>query len=229
MSIDEVLEENLDFWLRFSTTFQQIQKFETQVQDLQSELLKLEEKKRMEDGSSNAEYSLKSDAKPLYKYLREIHTELTVWLEKSMQLKDEVKGRFTSLCDIQDEITSALKESAEDDEFKFTSYQAAKFQGEILNMKQENNKVADELQAGLDHVTTLQLEVERTLAKLNEEFKLSGSKNRQNIQLSHSVSRSRVPLRSFIFGTKPKKHRTSIFSCMHPALYRRHFRSGPNA
>jgi hypothetical protein len=183
----------------------------------------------MEDGSSNAEYSLKSDAKPLYKYLREIHTELTVWLEKSMQLKDEVKGRFTSLCDIQDEITSALKESAEDDEFKFTSYQAAKFQGEILNMKQENNKVADELQAGLDHITTLQLEVERTLAKLNEEFKLSGSKNRQNIQLSHSVSRSRVPLRSFIFGTKPKKHRTSIFSCMHPALYRRHFRSGPNA
>ncbi|XP_011021852.1 PREDICTED: sporulation-specific protein 15-like [Populus euphratica] len=229
MSIDEVLEENLDFWLRFSTAFQQIQKFETEVQDLQSELLKLEEKKRMEDGSSHAEYSLKSDAKPLYKYLREIHTELTVWLEKSMQLKDEVKGRFTSLCGIQDEITSALKESAEDDEFKFTSYQAAKFQGEILNMKQENNKVADELQAGLDHITTLQLEVERTLAKLNEEFKLSGSKNRQNIQLSHSVSRSRVPLRSFIFGTKPKKHRTSIFSCMHPALYRRHFRSGPNA
>ncbi|KAJ6915572.1 hypothetical protein NC652_018266 [Populus alba x Populus x berolinensis] len=119
MSIDEVLEENLDFWLRFSTTFQQIQKFETEVQDLQSELLKLEEKKRMEDGSSNAEYSLKSEAKPLYK--------------------------FTSLCDIQDEITSALKESAEDDEFKFTSYQAAKFQGEVLNMKQENNKVADEL------------------------------------------------------------------------------------
>ncbi|KAJ6915620.1 hypothetical protein NC652_018311 [Populus alba x Populus x berolinensis] len=171
MSIDEVLEENLDFWLRG--------------------------KKRMEDGSSNAEYSLKSEAKPLYKYLREIHTELT--------------------------------ESAEDDEFKFTSYQAAKFQGEVLNMKQENNKVADELQAGLDHLTTLQLEVERTLAKLNEEFKLSGSKNRQNIQLPHSVSRSRVPLRSFIFGTKPKKHRTSIFSCMHPALYRRHFRSGPNA
>uniref|UniRef100_A0A6N2LD43 NAB domain-containing protein n=1 Tax=Salix viminalis TaxID=40686 RepID=A0A6N2LD43_SALVM len=229
MSVDEVLEENLDFWLRFSTTFQQIQKFETEVQDLQSELLKLEEKKRIEDGSSNAKYSLKSDAKPLYNYLREIHTELTVWLEKSMQLKDEVKGRFSSLCDIQEEITAALKESAEDDEFKFTSYQAAKFQGEVLNMKQENNKVADELQAGLDHITTLQLEIERTLAKLNEEFNLAGSKNRQNIQLPHSVSRSRVPLRSFIFGTKPKKHRPSIFSCMHPALYRRHFRSGHNA
>nr|AXY97677.1 Kinase interacting (KIP1-like) family protein [Populus tomentosa] len=228
MNIDEVLEENLNFWLRFSTTFQQIQKFETEVQDLQSELFKLEEKQKIQDGSSNAKYSLKSDARPLYKYLREIHTELTVWLEKSMQLKDEVKSRFASLCDIQDEITAVLKESAEDDEFRFTSYQAAKFQGEILNMKQENNKVADELQAGLDHITTLQLEVERTLEKLNEEFKLSGSKHRQNIQLPHSETRSRVPLRSFIFGIKPKKQKNSIFSRMHPAMNRRHLRSGPN-
>jgi hypothetical protein len=191
-------------------------------------LFKLEEKQKIQDGSSNAKYSLKSDARPLYKYLREIHTELTVWLEKSMQLKDEVKSRFASLCDIQDEITAVLKESAEDDEFRFTSYQAAKFQGEILNMKQENNKVADELQAGLDHITTLQLEVERTLEKLNEEFRLSGSKHRQNIQLPHSETRSRVPLRSFIFGIKPKKQKNSIFSRMHPAMNRRHLRSGPN-
>ncbi|RZB52098.1 hypothetical protein D0Y65_048500 [Glycine soja] len=32
-------------------------------------------------------------------------------------------------------ITMALKASAEDDDFKFTSYQAAKFQDEVLNMK----------------------------------------------------------------------------------------------
>ncbi|KAJ9170431.1 hypothetical protein P3X46_018538 [Hevea brasiliensis] len=222
MSIDELLEENLDFWLRFSSTLYQIQKFETEIKDLQSELLKLEEKKKQQDGSTNAKFSLKSDAKPLYKHLREIHTELAVWLEKSMLLKDELKSRFSSLCEIQEEITAALKESAEDDDFKFTSYQAAKFQGEILNMKQENNKVADELQAGLDHVTTLQLEVERALAKLNEEFKLAGSKNRQNIQLEHSDSRSRVPLRSFIFGNKPKKQKHSIFSCVHPVLQRKY-------
>ena len=30
---------------------------------------------------------------------------------------------------------NALKASAEDDDFKFTSYQAAKFQDEVLNMK----------------------------------------------------------------------------------------------
>eukprot|EP00257_Ricinus_communis_P023676 XP_015583726.1 protein NETWORKED 2D [Ricinus communis] len=229
-NIDEVLEENLDFWLRFSSTFHQIQKFETEIKDLQSELVKLEEKKKKQDGSTNQKFSLKSDAKPLYKHLREIHTELAVWLEKSALLKDELKSRFSSLCDIQEEITSALKESAEDDDFTFTSYQAAKFQGEILNMKQENNKVADELQAGLDHVTTLQLEVEKTLAKLNDEFKLSGSKNQSNIQLQHSDSRSRVPLRSFIFGIKPKRQRHSIFSCVHPVLQRKYngFKSGVN-
>ena len=121
MNIDEVLEENLNFWLRFSTSFQQKQKFETEVQDLQAEFFKLEEKQKMQDGSSNAKYSLKSDARPLYRYLGEIHTELTVWLEKSRRLKDEVKRRFASMCCIQDEMTAVLKESAEDEELKFTS------------------------------------------------------------------------------------------------------------
>ncbi|XP_065875071.1 protein NETWORKED 2A [Euphorbia lathyris] len=224
--IDEVLEENLDFWLRFSSTFHQIQKFETEIKDLQSELSKLEEKQKKQEGSTDskkqdssnhdAKSALKSDAKPLYAHLSEIHTELSMWLETGVQLKDEVKSRFSSLCDIQEEITAALKESAEDDDIKFTSYNAAKFQGEILNMKQENNKVADELQAGLDHVTTLQLEVERTLAKLGEEYKLSGSKDQPNIQLQHSDSRSRIPLRSFIFGIKPKKQKHSFFSCVTP-------------
>ncbi|CAN0878461.1 Protein NETWORKED 2D [Linum grandiflorum] len=229
-SIDEVLEDNLDFWLRFSTTFQQVQQFETEVNDLQSELTELEEKLGKQDGSSRGKYSLKSDARPLYKHLREIHTELVVWIDKGMLLKDELKGRFSALCEIQDEITSALKESAEDEDFTFTSYQAAKFQGEILNMKQENTRVGDELQAGLDHVINLQLEVDKTLARLNEKFKLSGSKNRQTIQLQHTESRSRVPLRSFIFGVKQKKQRHSIFSVVHPVLHKKYngLKSGLN-
>ncbi|XWS41656.1 hypothetical protein CRYUN_Cryun17cG0101000 [Craigia yunnanensis] len=221
MNIDELLEENLDFWFRFSTAFHEVQKFEAGVKDLEAEVSKLGERKK-QGGSSTARYSLKSDVRPLYKHLREVQNELTVWVEKSVLLKEELKNRFSSLCDIQEELTKALKASAEDDDFKFTSYQAAKFQGEILNMKQENNKVADELQAGLDHVTTLQLEVERTLAKLTEDWGLSGSKSRQSSQLQHSDSRSGVPLRSFIFGVKPKKQRTSIFSCVHPALHRKY-------
>lgn len=211
MSIDELLEENLNFWLRFSTSFSQVQSFDTSVKDLLSEVKNLEERQKVE-GSSTAKYGVKSDVKPIYKHLREIQTELIVWQEKGILLKEELKHRFSSLCSIQEEITKALKDSAEDDAFEFTSFQAAKFQGEILNMKQENNKVEDELQAGLDHVTTLHLEVERTLAKLNEEFALSGTKNGPPGQLQHTESRSRVPLRSFIFGSKSKKQKSSIFS-----------------
>jgi hypothetical protein len=154
----------------------------------------------------------------------EIQTELNVWMEKGSLLKDELQCRFSSLCDIQEEITKALKTSAEDGDFDFTSYQAAKFQGEILNMKQENNKVADELQAGMDHVTTLQLEVEKAMAKLNEEYKFSASKKQQPSpqQLAHSESRSRVPLRSFIFGVTPKKQKRSLFAVVAPAMHKRY-------
>ncbi|KAK4490399.1 hypothetical protein RD792_001075 [Penstemon davidsonii] len=197
-SIDAILDENLDFWLRFSTSFHQIQKFKTEVQDLQDEISKLKEKKKQE--------GVRSEVRPIYKHLREIQTELTVWLDQSASLKDELNRRFESLCGIQEEITKSLKEGVEEDEIKFSSYQAARFQGEILNMKQENNKVREELQAGLDHVSTLQMEIEKTLRNLNEEFGISSDQ---------PESKNRIPLRSFIFGTKPKKEKISIFSRMH--------------
>ncbi|KAL6227646.1 hypothetical protein ACLB2K_001603 [Fragaria x ananassa] len=223
-NIDELLEENLDFWLKFSTSFHEIQKFETSIQDLQSDISKLEDRRKKE-GSSHARSSVKSDARPLYKHLMEIQTELNVWMEKSSLLKDELQCRFASLCDIQEEITKALKTSAEDGDFDFTSYQAAKFKGEILNMKQENNKVGDELQAGLDHVTALQLEVEKAMGKLNEEYKFSASIKKQQpaqAQLTHTESRSRVPLRSFIFGVTPKKQKRSIFAVVAPAMHKKY-------
>ncbi|TKY69956.1 NETWORKED 2D [Spatholobus suberectus] len=219
-NMDEILEENLIFWLKFSAYFSEIQKFETTIKDLQTELSKLEEKGKSSEGSSSIKYSIKSDSRPIYKHLTEIQSEITLWMEKGALLKEELQCRFSSLCDIQEEITAALKASAEDDDFRFTSYQAAKFQGEILNMKQENNKVADELQAGLDIVTSLQLEVEMALVKLNDEFGFSASKRQQNGQLRQSETRAKVPLRSFIFGAKPKKQ--SIFSCMTPGMHRKY-------
>ncbi|CAN6979557.1 hypothetical protein IGI04_038268 [Brassica rapa subsp. trilocularis] len=213
LNIDELLEENLNFWLRFSTAFGQVQSYDTSIEDLQGEISKLE-------GCSSR--AVRSDVRPLYLHLREINTDLGLWLEKGAALKEELKARFESLCNIQEEITKALKSSAEDDDFRFTSYQAAKFQGEVLNMKQENNKVADELQAGLDRITVLQMEVDRTLGKVNDEFDLSGSKKGSDPGgFQHSDSRSRVPLRSFIFGSKQKRAKPSIFSCMHPSLYRK--------
>lgn len=223
MKIDELLEENLDFWLKFSTSFHQIQKFESGIQDLKLEVTKLQEKGKKMDESGSGKYSLKSEARPLYKHLREIQSELNIWSDKSAALKEELQHRFSSLCSIQEDITAGLKASAEDDDFSFTSYQAAKFQGEVLNMKQENNKVADELQAALDHIASLQVEVETNLTKLNDEFRLSGSKKQETPQLRHSESRNRVPLRSFIFGVKPKKQKQSIFSGMAPVMQKKYY------
>ncbi|KAK6154162.1 hypothetical protein DH2020_013801 [Rehmannia glutinosa] len=209
VEIDAILDENLDFWLRFSTAHHQVQKFKSEVQDLQDEISKLREKKKQE-GSVTAQQ--KSEVRPIYKHLREIQTELTVWLEQSVSLKDELKRRFESLCGIQEEITKALKEGVEEEEIKFSSHQAAKLQGEILNMKQENNKVREELQSGLDHVSVLQLEIEKTLRQLHEEFGISSDQPK----LQHTMSKARVPLRSFIFGTRAKKQKHSLFSFMHP-------------
>lgn len=204
MSIDALLDENLDFWLRFSSAFHQIQKFKTTAQDLQDEITTVKEKETKEDSSKT---DMKSEIRPIYKHLREIQNELTVWLEQSLSLKDELKRRFSSLCSIQEEITKALKDGVEADEIRFSSHQAAKFQGEVLNMKQENNKVREELEAGVEHVTTLQVDVEKTLRKLDHEFDVGGSQP----QLTNSASRSKIPLRAFIFGTKAKKSRRSFF------------------
>ncbi|XP_045809379.1 protein NETWORKED 2D-like [Trifolium pratense] len=218
-SMDEILEENLTFWLKFSTTYAEIQRFETTIKDLQFEASKLDKKGKSSEGSGTSAQSLKSDARPIYKHLTEIQTEITIWLEKCALLKEELQRRFSSLCVIQEEITNALKSSAEDDDFRFTSYQAAKFQGEVLNMKQENNKVADELQTGLDIATSLSLEVEKALVKLNDRFELSTSKRQESGNLRQSENRARVPLRSFIFGSKPKKQ--SIFSLMTPGIQKK--------
>ncbi|XP_060215540.1 kinase-interacting protein 1-like [Lycium barbarum] len=206
LEIDSMLDENLDFWLRFSSTFHQIQKFKTTVQDLQSEISKLSEKETEESSSTKAD--MKSEIRPIYKHMREIQNELGVWLEQSVPLKDEMKRRSTSLCRIQEEITKALKEGEEEDGIRFSSHQAAKLQGEVSNMKQENKKVKKELEAGVDHITTLQVDVEKTVTKLEKEFGLAAG-NQQQVNNSAGGS---IPLRSFIFGTKPKKQRRSVFS-----------------
>ncbi|KAE8680672.1 Detected protein of unknown function [Hibiscus syriacus] len=221
--IDELLEENLDFWFRFSSTICEVQKYQTGVKDLEEEVVKLEERQKNE-GSSTSKYSANSDVRPLYKHLREMQTELNLWIEKGMSLKEELKNRSASLFEIQEEITKALKASAEDEEFTFTSFQAAKFQGEILNMKQENKRVGDKLQAGLELATSLQRDAERALAKLSDDWGQSGSKSRHGS--GSAEVRSNVPLRSFIFGAKQKKQKASIFSVVQPALQKKQNKSG---
>ncbi|WOL20331.1 hypothetical protein Cni_G29136 [Canna indica] len=219
--IDNLLEENLDFWLRFSTSYHQIQKFQITFKELKADIEKLNEVKNPEgnNAASMANSIVNQQSVPLDKRLRELNTELQVWLEKNALLNGELKCRFSSLCKIQDEISSVSKDN-EGEEVNFTPYQAAKFQGEVLSMQLENNKVAKELQAGVDYVRGLQVEISWALAKLNKKYELSAPRTNQQHSLKHLSSKTRVPLRTFLFGAKPKK--PSIFSCMNPVMHKQY-------
>ncbi|KAA3453585.1 protein NETWORKED 2A-like [Gossypium australe] len=218
--IDELLEENLAFWLRFSTCFHQIQKYQNSVKDLKAELSKMRERKKQEAGGKQEPVG--SEARPIYAHFREIKTELTLWLENNAVLKDEVQCRYSSLCNIQEEIERISNVSGHEGEPQFNRYQAAKFQGEIINMKQENNKVSNELNAGFDCVKQLKEEVENLMVELDKEIEAATSKNQQSV----SRSRSRIPLRSFLFGIKLKnkwqQKGPSMFACGHPTLQRQY-------
>uniref|UniRef100_A0A1S4E6I7 NAB domain-containing protein n=2 Tax=Cucumis melo TaxID=3656 RepID=A0A1S4E6I7_CUCME len=214
--IDGQLEMNLEFWLRFSTTVHQIQKFQTSIQDLQSELQKLNENKQ--EGSVK-QAAIESDGRPIYTHLREIQTELSLWLEHSAVLKDELCNRFSTLCNIQSDISKITDEGTAEEKAELSDYQSAKFQGEVLNMKQENRKIADELQAGQDRVSLLQVQVEKALERLDQEFGISAGKS---MQQSKSLSRTRIPLRSFLFGVKLKRQKPSLFSCASPQLQKQY-------
>jgi len=227
--IDAVLEENLEFWLRFSTSVHQIQKYQTTFQDLKSELSKLRiESKQQQESSrsgSSSKHAAASEAKPIYRHLREIRTELQLWLENSAVLKDELQGRFASLANIQEEIgrVTAHSGGSKVSDSEISSYQAAKFHGEILNMKQENKRVSSELQSGLDRVRVLKTDVERILSKLEEDIGISSATEaRTTPSKSSSSGKARIPLRSFLFGvklkkqTKQKQASASLFSCVSP-------------
>ncbi|KAK3165893.1 hypothetical protein QOZ80_1AG0039020 [Eleusine coracana subsp. coracana] len=107
VEIGRVLEESLDFWLRFSTSYHYIQKFQKSFDKAKAELDRLTDAKAEEGSDTNpaSQFAIKQESAALEKKLRDFNTDL----------------------------------------------QAAKFQGEVSNMKQENNKVTKELQAGLDH------------------------------------------------------------------------------
>ena len=207
--IDDLLEENLEFWLRISSSVQQLQKFQSSIQDLREEYQKL--KNKQHEGSGR-KHSLQSDARPIYRHLREIQTELSLWLEHNAVLKDDLQNRFSSLCIIQAEISTISNTDSKADKTDLCKYQAAKFQGEILNMKQENNKIFEELHAGLNRVKSLKVDVEKMLTQLDEELGLK----------KYLTNRARIPLRSFLFGVKSKKQKPSIFSCVTPALQKQY-------
>ncbi|MCD7454851.1 hypothetical protein HAX54_026222 [Datura stramonium] len=210
MDIDDLLEENIELWLRFSTSFHQLHKFQTSVQDLQADISKVKEERKQDTGQPQ---SLLSGIRPIYRHLREINTELTLWLDHNAVLKDDLQNRLSSLSNILDVITGLSMSRSKENDSVLNAYQAAKFQGEILNMKQENNKLAGELEVGIECIRKLQDEIQSTLSNLDEELGLKNQPARP---------RSRIPLRSFLFGVKLKKQRPSIFSCVNPALQKQY-------
>lgn len=215
--IDELLEENIGLWMRFSTTFQQIQKFQTTVKDLQEEIAKLKGKNQKGGSTDHHNQSLSSDIRPIYQHLTEIQTELALWLDHNSVIKDDLENRSSSLSSIQEEILrlSSAAGSKEEQVTGLDDYQAAKFQGELLNMKQENNKVADELKSGLERVKNLQVEIEKTLKQIDNEFEVSVKRHHSR----YAAVRSRIPLKSFLFGVKLKKQkRPSFFACISPSI-----------
>jgi len=203
--LDNLLEANLDFWLRFSTSFHQIQKFQTSIKDLNLELAKLKEAQKKGE-NDKSQQSVKSDARPLYKHLREIETELTLWLEHSAVFQEELRSRFSSLNSIQEEINKVSNANNKAEDNELSDYQAAKFQGEILNMKQENSKVAEELQAGVHRVKALKVEVGKALSKLDKDYGLLESKSK-SYSLRNPMSKSKIPLRSLLFGMRLKRNK----------------------
>lgn len=158
-------------------------------------------------------HSVHSEIRPIYRHLREIQTELGLLLEQNGVLKDDLQNRLSSLSNLQEEITRLSSAGQGDDKGGLHEYQAAKFQGEIMNMKHENNKVAAELELGLKKVEQLQSEIRLTLAELDEELGITRSSDHRH--------RSRIPLRSFLFGVKLKKQKpSSFFACINPTLQR---------
>lgn len=222
--IDTVLEDNLEFWLRFSTSFHGIQKFQATFEELQAEVKKLKRRK-LGEGSShyNSGKATNPESMAIDKKLRELKTELQVWLEHNMLLQGELDNKFSSINSIQEEISgtleACLEASLEADVVKFAPYQAAKFQGELLNMQLENNQVAEQLKAGLDNIRGLQVDVEKTLSRLHEKFELPEPGSSSHEPLRHVSTKNRIPLKSFLFNVKPKK-KQSIFACVNPALHK---------
>ncbi|KAI5435498.1 protein NETWORKED 2A [Lathyrus oleraceus] len=219
--IDDLLEENLEFWLRFSTSVHQIQKFQNSIQDLKAELKTIKENNSKSEGHSHSKQHqyTQSQLRPIFRHLREIRTELSLWLEHNAVLQDELQGRYSSLCNIQDEIAKAGNNAESKNSEKteiISGYQAAKFQGEILNMKQENSKVASELQAGLSLVKGMKNDVEKTLDELDQQIGVSSVHS----ETKRNTRGNRIPLRSFLFGVKLKrqKHHQSLFACVNPTL-----------
>lgn len=214
--IDALLEENLQFLVRYSMACHHMQEFDTRYQEVQNEMENAKDIKNGEPGTA-------TEPGPAEKKLRELRTELDIWFEQNTLLDQEVQLKISCLCRLQEEIAEALRCSSEMGTARFTPYEAAKFQGQVLNMQQSNSKIENELQAASERMRGLQANVNSALRELHESFDISSlrlsppeTQSSYKKQFKHFPSRTRVPLRNFLFGAKQKKK--SIFACINPTF-----------
>ncbi|URE18398.1 hypothetical protein MUK42_11963 [Musa troglodytarum] len=189
--IDALLDGNLEFWLRFSTSFHFIQEFKAKFKGLQADIIQPKDNKTLEgNGGAASDQAGRPESALFTTRLRELKTELQ-------------------------KISGAVNTELEPGEALLTPCQAAGYHGEVMNMKQENNKAASELQMGIDYIRRLQLEIEQQLSELREPFV---PKSSPTDRLENSPNRTNVPLRVFLFGAKPKK--PSLFARIQPIFQR---------
>jgi chromosome segregation ATPase len=85
VEIDRVLGENLNFWLRFSTSYHQIRNFQISFDMLKTEMHRLTDEQ--EDGGTYGfagSYQVaKLESAVLEKKFRDLNTDLQVWIEKT--------------------------------------------------------------------------------------------------------------------------------------------------
>lgn len=74
--IDNLIEGNLDFWLRFCTSFHHMQELKSKYEDLQTDIGKLKKKNTVQGEHSPADLTRKSESEPVITRMRELKTEL---------------------------------------------------------------------------------------------------------------------------------------------------------
>ncbi|XP_078437033.1 uncharacterized protein LOC144707691 [Wolffia australiana] len=194
--MDEILEENLEFWLRFSESFEKLQAVISAWRELQAGVHELGGGARL-------------------KSLEEIRGELAAWGEESVKLEEELGRRLSSLKKMEEEMGTA----------ELRGNRAGKLNGEVKGMERENRRVGEEMAGGRRRAAAARAEVEMAMARARRAAGMvSPGRAQPHYQFKYLAARTKVPLRSLLlFGAKPKpKKPSSIFSCMNPALQKQY-------
>ncbi|KAK4745666.1 hypothetical protein SAY87_011978 [Trapa incisa] len=217
VEIDELLEENLKFWLRFSTSIHKIKKFQIKFQGLRGEIVMLKDAQKHNECNANAISRIWATQK----HLKEMQAEVNLWIENNELMNEQLRSRSSTLSCILAEISSVLEVDPKlggDD--IITKKQVTTFQTEVLNMREENQKIECELRGGLHCAKKLQTKIGKTLTKLDKDLGILASKKQKTNQAksNNSSSRYRISFRSLLFGAKQKKQKPSKFTCASPVL-----------